>query len=645
MARTVTRRNSITGKKLIAQWRDSYAEGGYGYIHGNTVAELLKTIKGRLEKDPNSVKDFTISRTSSGAKNLGWGDVESEEGYFKFLSQRTGKEKVVKFKTPGHWKVVLHDLSADYRESKPVKTFDTYQKAAKWLREYEGDLRLSGVPHRMNRKQNPIGIMGARKLLRNARKRKPSGKLRDMERPEVLGYELDRETLTPKRRRVDLDTPGDWGADPVGEDPSTGVFMFRMVPSGDIVDGPEKERRLKGRRAGNPYNRADAWRYGVEQAEKDIAAGRKKGPRELARWYHTHGSSTYGRLDEWWDVYRRAYFKTWDVGPERTRAGGRRNNPSSVEMEGHDWIGPFKTKREAKEYWVSGMPGRNDKAIYKKKGTRWFYRPAERGDWRTESGGWVSNPSPLNWYEMGYTVGEQERRALDVMIPTDPDIKSGERFEFLWSRAVSNGEERTRDYSKRRSEFMRGFYDAWTRRSRTPKRRGTRRNPNNPTEFQESDRLYKDFHGKPPTQTTEVRTVVSSRSDLAELGDLAEMDVHLMTDEKVRIQFPINGRGTILLCSSPDGRQLYLEGGNQTVDLRQLGMSGRDWVRDQMCLGVVLMVTYRTEKGFDKFQLTDYFHKLGEVTGQRPVLNYDTINHLLTISGGQYEVRPEGIVN
>lgn len=63
-------------------------------------------------------------------------------------------------------------------------------------------------------------------------------RLRDMERPTVLGYELDRETLTPIRRTIDTAQPGDYGADPIGDG------TFRMVPSGDIVDRAERDRRL-----------------------------------------------------------------------------------------------------------------------------------------------------------------------------------------------------------------------------------------------------------------------------------------------------------------------------------------------------------------------------------------------------------------
>jgi hypothetical protein len=39
-------------------------------------------------------------------------------------------------------------------------------------------------------------------------------------------------------RKVDTARPGDYGADPAGNG------MFRMVPSGDVVDLAERNRRL-----------------------------------------------------------------------------------------------------------------------------------------------------------------------------------------------------------------------------------------------------------------------------------------------------------------------------------------------------------------------------------------------------------------
>lgn len=64
-------------------------------------------------------------------------------------------------------------------------------------------------------------------------------RLRDMDRPSVLGYALDRATLTPKREYIDTAAPGDYGADPIGDG------LFRMVPSGDVVTLAERNSRLK----------------------------------------------------------------------------------------------------------------------------------------------------------------------------------------------------------------------------------------------------------------------------------------------------------------------------------------------------------------------------------------------------------------
>lgn len=63
--------------------------------------------------------------------------------------------------------------------------------------------------------------------------------LRDMEHPTVLGYELDRSTLTPIKRAIEPTNGRDYGADPVGNG------TFKMVPSGDIVDYTERCKRLE----------------------------------------------------------------------------------------------------------------------------------------------------------------------------------------------------------------------------------------------------------------------------------------------------------------------------------------------------------------------------------------------------------------
>ena len=51
---------------------------------------------------------------------------------------------------------------------------------------------------------------------------------------ESMGLSSD----TYARRAIDVNRPGDYGADPMGDG------TFRMVPSGDIVDYAERCKRL-----------------------------------------------------------------------------------------------------------------------------------------------------------------------------------------------------------------------------------------------------------------------------------------------------------------------------------------------------------------------------------------------------------------
>lgn len=77
-----------------------------------------------------------------------------------------------------------------------------------------------------------------RRALRGPSKRKPKGKL------TVFEHEIDLDTGNVQRvkQSIDTATPGDYGADPIGDG------MFRMVPSGDIVDFEERNRRLNARK-------------------------------------------------------------------------------------------------------------------------------------------------------------------------------------------------------------------------------------------------------------------------------------------------------------------------------------------------------------------------------------------------------------
>lgn len=67
---------------------------------------------------------------------------------------------------------------------------------------------------------------------------------RDTDEPLVAFGRLLNQEGTPIPSHVDTTTPGDHGADPLGDG------NFRMVPSGDIVTYDERCKRLATRRKG-----------------------------------------------------------------------------------------------------------------------------------------------------------------------------------------------------------------------------------------------------------------------------------------------------------------------------------------------------------------------------------------------------------
>ena len=174
--------------------------------------------------------------------------------------------------------------------------------------------------------------------------------------------------------------------------------------------------------------------------------------------------------------------------------------------------------------------------------------------------------------------------------------------------------------------------------------RGYRSNPLFPAtdSAASADDLYTDFHGEPPSRHLEIATEVEEPVHLAELGTLVSLKVATPTKLEVTLGFE---EDPPYLASSADGRQLYIEGGNQQVDLSGLKMSGKEWERPNMMLGDLIETTYRTAKKFDKFKTIDYYHANGEESGIPPQLVYDPVNKLLTVVGGKYKVKPEGIVD
>jgi hypothetical protein len=165
--------------------------------------------------------------------------------------------------------------------------------------------------------------------------------------------------------------------------------------------------------------------------------------------------------------------------------------------------------------------------------------------------------------------------------------------------------------------------------------------------------VFTGFHGREPESIIEYRYEEHEHENLAGLGDLVQLKFVTPADKEVDLNAPDPECGDLTkivkLCCSEDRTQLYFVGGDQAMseaDLSKMGFkAGKNDFKDLMLLGVLTEVTYRTEKGFDNFKLVDYYHELGEETGNAPVLLYDFRSGLLRVAGGQYLIEDRGIVN
>ena len=146
--------------------------------------------------------------------------------------------------------------------------------------------------------------------------------------------------------------------------------------------------------------------------------------------------------------------------------------------------------------------------------------------------------------------------------------------------------------------------------------------------------LSEAFHGRRAERITDYVDELHEHSTLAELGRLNEI---VLAGRPVRvIRFDAETR----LASNEDGTQLFIVGGDQSLDLKH-EFPDCDASKEKVWLGEVESVTYTTAKmhlGREDKTPGPYIHKLGEEGGTRPLLVYDTRNEMLEFVGGSYRI-------
>lgn len=169
-----------------------------------------------------------------------------------------------------------------------------------------------------------------------------------------------------------------------------------------------------------------------------------------------------------------------------------------------------------------------------------------------------------------------------------------------------------------------------------------RRNPSS-EDMEAAAHLSREFHGTEPRDVITLQESDVTRKTYTALGDLMELRIRNVGGDyrTTKIWFTDDH---VKVASSPNGKQLYLIGGNQNID-SHLEQIGGDASKDFVELGQAIYISYATRKSIDDFKWTEYVHKLGEETSEPPIAFYNRLQRRIYLVGGRYTVEAPGIIN
>jgi hypothetical protein len=165
------------------------------------------------------------------------------------------------------------------------------------------------------------------------------------------------------------------------------------------------------------------------------------------------------------------------------------------------------------------------------------------------------------------------------------------------------------------------------------------------------------FHGYPPESEIVFDSMEHEHEYYAGIGELIELVIVPRGESKGILlhgfdgaMLAMNERGIV----EGEPAQLYIVGGDQSLDSRTLKQFGVDGTHEQEVLGSCVDITYFTDKthlGRDGGE-ADYVHAFGEESAKRkmrilvsPTATYHTVNKIIGLWGGKYTIEPEGIRN
>jgi hypothetical protein len=178
-----------------------------------------------------------------------------------------------------------------------------------------------------------------------------------------------------------------------------------------------------------------------------------------------------------------------------------------------------------------------------------------------------------------------------------------------------------------------------------------------------SEEMYEMFHGMPPDEILTIVERVHVHKNLWTVGTLTQMVIQTFNGKQFDLDAPDpdEARDTEVVYVTANepytdkatdkkiegGTQMFFRGGDQEIPesiLKSRCGFNHDDFKEQMIIGWVVDLTYRTKKIFEKNgqELVDFVHPLGKEhsRGVFPLLVYKPRDPSMALFGGRYKVLP-----
>jgi len=157
--------------------------------------------------------------------------------------------------------------------------------------------------------------------------------------------------------------------------------------------------------------------------------------------------------------------------------------------------------------------------------------------------------------------------------------------------------------------------------------------------------LHESFTGQSVDQVRVLDEPCIPRGDYGQIGELLALYVKPLAGGQVKV-ITCNRHARPIVLAAESGRQIYFAGGDQDLAGSLPAFGARDRGGNVYELGEARRIDYKQRKEhLPDPDGDEWKHEFGEENGVRPIALFDATHRRILLEGGDYRIRPEGIIN